>query len=112
MELDDIPLHNFIKCQKGEYEFVRKGESGTHELDETHWLDIYDQYIREFGLGKLHTKLLEAMRKKAILQCEYVEKRDKFKMTLIDMQITKLEGMMSNAGSGITIQNPFNNAGC
>ena len=49
-------------------------ESGTHELDETRWMDIYDQYIREFGLGKLHSKLLEAMRK-AILQCEYVEKR-------------------------------------
>ncbi len=104
LALDEIPLHNFIKCQKGEYEFVRKSKSGTNKLDESHWVEIYDQYIKEFGLGKLHTKLLEAMRKKAILQCEFVEKRDRFKMTLIDMQITKLNGMMANAGSGITIE--------
>ena len=97
-------MHNFIKCQKGEYEFVRKSKSGTDKLDESHWLEIYDQYIKQFGLGKLHTKLLETMRKKALLQCEFVEKRDRFKMTLIDMQIAKLNGMMSNAGSGITIE--------
>ena len=103
-ELDEIPLFNFVKCQKGNYEFVRKGESGTATQDEKHWLDIYDQYIKEFGLGKLHIKMLEAMRKKALLQCEYVEKRDSFQMTLIDMQIAKLNGMMANAGSGITIE--------
>ena len=104
LELDEIPLYNFVKCQKGNYEFIRKGESGTNEQDEIHWLDIYDQYIKAFGLGKLHTKMLEAMRKKAILQCDYVKTRDAFKITLIDMQIVKLNGMLSNGGSGITIE--------
>jgi hypothetical protein len=104
LELDDVPLFNFIKCQKGNYEFIRKGDSGTNEQDEIHWLDIYDQYIKEFGLGKLHTKMLEAMRKKALLQCDYVETRDSFKITLIEMQIVKLNGMLANAGSGITIE--------
>jgi hypothetical protein len=83
---------------------VRKGKTGNANDDEKHWLDIYDEYIKEFGLGKLYNKMLEAMRKKAMLQCDYVKTRDKFKMTLIDMQIAKLEGMVANGGSGVTIE--------
>ena len=102
--LDELPLYNWIECQRGEIKFVRKGDSGTSEQDEMVWMDIYDEYIKEFGLGKLHIKMLEAMKKKALLQLEYVEKRDAFQMTLIEMQITKLDGLLANKGSGITIE--------
>ena len=67
-------------------------------------MEIYDQYIKEFGLGKLHIKMLEAMKKKAFLQLEYVSTRNAFQLTKIEMQITKLDGMLANKGSGISIE--------
>ena len=54
--LDELPLYNWIECQRGEIKFVRKGDSGTSEQDEMVWMDIYDEYIKQFGLGKLHIK--------------------------------------------------------
>ncbi len=102
--IDDLPLYNWVECQKGKIEFVRKGDKGTTEQDDVVWMEIYDQYIKEFGLGKLHIKMLEAMKKKALLQLEYVKTRNAFQLTKIEMQITKLDGMLANKGSGISIE--------
>ncbi len=35
--LDDIPLHNWMKCMEGEINFVRKAENGTNEDDIKAW---------------------------------------------------------------------------
>lgn len=102
--IDDLPLENWIKCNDGDITYVRKkNEEGTEEEDEYVWETIYDSYINEFGLGKVYKKMLDSMRKRAELELDYVITGDKFKQTLINMEINRLEQLMANAGVGMSI---------
>lgn len=102
--IDDLPLDNWIKCNDGDITYVRKkNEEGTEEEDEYVWETIYDSYINEFGLGKVYKKMLDSMRKRAELELDYVITGDKFKQTLINMEINRLEQLMANAGVGMSI---------
>ena len=53
-------------------EFARKGSNGTPERDVMAWQNIYDDYIREFGLSEVQKKLFDAMKKRAILELDFV----------------------------------------
>ncbi len=44
------------------------------------------------------------MRKKALLELNFVKTRDRFKLTLIAAQEEKLKGMLNNNGNGMTIE--------
>lgn len=102
--IDDLPLDNWIKCNDGDITYVRKkNEEGTEEEDEYVWETIYDSYINEFGLGKVYKKMLDSMKKRAELELDYVITGDKFKQTLINMEINRLEQLMANAGVGMSI---------
>lgn len=102
--IDDLPLENWIKCNDGDITYVRKkNEEGTEEEDEYVWETIYDSYINEFGLGKVYKKMLDSMRKRAELELDYVITGDKFKQTLINMEINRLEQLIANAGVGMSI---------
>lgn len=102
--IDDLPLDNWIKCNNGDITHVRiKNEEGTEEEDELIWENIYDSYIKEFGLDKMYKKMLDSMRKRAELELDYVITGDRFKLTLINMEITRMEQLMSNAGVGMSI---------
>ena len=103
--MDELPLFNWIKINDGDHRFVRKNiDDGTPELDD-HWFSkIYDEYISEFGLSQLHLKLLNAMKRKAMLECEYIITKNTFKLTEIDIEIAKLESILANNGSGMTIE--------
>jgi len=103
--IDDLPLDNWIKCNDGDLRFVRRDiKSGTDEMDLEHWLKIYDEYINEFGLNKMYLKLLKAMQKRALLECDFIITRNRFKLTEIEMEVSKIEQMLANAGSGMTIE--------
>ena len=85
--------------------FVRRDiKSGTDEMDLEHWLKIYDEYINEFGLNKMYLKLLKAMQKRALLECDFIITRNRFKLTEIEMEVSRIEQMLANAGSGMTIE--------
>lgn len=102
--IDDLPLDSWIKCNEGDLTYVRiKREEGTEENDELIWENIYDSYIKEFGLDKMYKKMLDSMRKRAELELDYVITGDRFKLTLINMEITRMEQLMSNAGVGMSI---------
>jgi hypothetical protein len=102
--IDDLPLNNWIKCNEGDLTYVRiKKDEGTEENDTLMWENIYDSYIEEFGLDKMYKKMLDSMRKRAELELDYVITGDRFKLTLINMEITRLEQLMSNAGVGMSI---------
>jgi hypothetical protein len=85
-------------------EFARKGSNGTPERDVMAWQNIYDDYIREFGLSEVQKKLFDAMKKRAILELDFVITLDRFKLTEIEIQIARMDAMLSNRGSGITIE--------
>jgi len=99
-----LPLSNWIKCTSNELIYVRKGKEGNEENDIEAWQKIYDSYIAEYGLSEVYKKLLNAMRKKALLEVDFIITRERFKLTEIEMQISNLDAMMINKGSGITIE--------
>ncbi len=84
--------------------YVRKGKKGNEENDIEAWQRIYDSYILEYGLSEVYKKLLNAMKKKALLEVDFIITRERFKLTEIEMQIANLDAMMVNKGSGVTIE--------
>ena len=104
LTIDEMPLYNWIECHNGKLEFARKGNEGTAEQDLSAWQNIYDSYIHEFGLSEVQKKLFDAMKKRALLELDFVITGDRFKLTEIEIQIAKMDAMLSNKGSGITIE--------
>jgi hypothetical protein len=102
--IEELPLSNWIKCTEGNIEFVRRPGIKDESKDVEIWISIYDDYIKRFGLSDLYKRLLEVQRKKAVLECEYTIKREKFKLTLINLEESKLTEMMNNAGEGMSIR--------
>ena len=49
--IDEFPLFNWIKCNSGELEFVNLKRIKT-PLNEVKFIELYNQYIERFGLGK------------------------------------------------------------
>jgi len=97
-------LFNWIKCTSNDLTYVRKDKKGTEKEDIKAWERIYDSYISEYGLNEVYKKLLNAMKKKALLEVDYILTRERFKLTEIEMQIANLDAMMMNGGNGMTIE--------
>lgn len=105
LTIDELPLWNWIKIMDGETTFIRKQIGDGNEIADAIVFDeLFDQYVHDFGLSKLHKKMLEAQRKRALLELDFVLTKNRFKLTEIDMQIAKIESMLKNAGSGMTIE--------
>jgi 23S rRNA G2445 N2-methylase RlmL len=99
-----LPLHNWIKCSEGDITFCRvDSQEGSEQKDHEVWEMIYDDYIDKNGLNKMYEKMLSTMIKKASAELEYCITGDRFKLTEAEIQETKLETMLSNKGSGMTI---------
>ena len=102
--IDELPLHNWIKCLNGELNFVRKDETTEFgEFESNLWIEIYDEYLKRYGLNDIHLKQLNLLKKKALLQCEFVITKDNFKLTLIEIEENKLQQIINNAGNGMSI---------
>jgi hypothetical protein len=68
------------------------------------WQNLYDQYIKKYGLGKLYKRLLNVMKEKAVCELEFVSSRDRFKLTEIEIKEAELKSMIDNNGKGMTIE--------
>ncbi|CAD8327799.1 hypothetical protein [uncultured phage] len=89
----------------GKIEYCRKDlSSGNIQLDNQYWELIYDSYLTKFGLNKMHAKLIEVIKNKALLECEFVLTQDRFKLTMIEVEEQKLKLMLKNAGTGVDIR--------
>jgi len=100
-----LPLHNWIKCTGGDLRFVRIDLSdGNEQKDVEYWENIFDSYINEFGLSKMHNNLLKGLKKKAEFELKYVLTNDRFILTKLEVEIEKIKVMINNRGSGITIE--------
>ena len=103
--IDDLPLFNWIKLTNGELEYSRRNKNkGTKELDEKHFEMIYDDYLTTFGLSKMYVRLLEAMKKKALIELDYILTGDRMKITLAELEAEKLKTMLNNNKSTTTIE--------
>lgn len=99
-----MPLFNWIKCNEGKIQFTRITPTGTEEMDVVTWENIYNDYLKEFGLSETYKRMLNAMKKKAILELDYVITGDRFKLTEVEIEETRLNSMLKNAGNGMTIE--------
>ena len=68
--IEELPLFNWIKCTSNDLTYVRKDKKGTEQEDIEAWERIYDSYIAEYGLNEVYKKLLNAMKKKALLEVD------------------------------------------
>jgi hypothetical protein len=96
-----------MKCTEGNLKYVRidlNDDLDQNEDDVKAWFNIYDEYIKKFGLGKMYERLLKVMKKKALLECDFVLTREKFKLTEIEIEEANLKTMLSNRGNGLTIE--------
>ena len=101
--IDELPLYNWIQCNDGKFEFTRKTNHGTFEKDLETWELIYNDYLKQYGLSKTYKKMLDAMKKKAVLELDFVITGNRFKLTEIEIEETRLNAMLSNAGVGMSI---------
>tara|TARA_R110002153_G_scaffold7_3_gene69 strand:- start:3734 stop:4234 length:501 start_codon:yes stop_codon:yes gene_type:complete len=104
--IDELPLYNWVKLtEKREYIYTRKDlKKGTDELDIKAYEILYEDYIATFGLNKLYKKLLEQMKKKALAELDFVITGERFKLTLIELEVKKLEAMLNNNNNETTIE--------
>lgn len=93
-----------MKCLEGEIHYARIGKLGTIYRDEQAFCMIHDEYLTKYGLNKQYTQLLDVLKKKAELQLHYVHTKDKFSLTLLEIEEENLKIMISNNGQGVSIE--------
>lgn len=101
--LDEIPLYNWNKCLNGELRFIRVDCKEDND-NEAHFTTLYDDYLKSRGVGKEYKNYLSVLKKKAMLQCEYLISKDRFKLTQIEIEDAKLEALKKDKGEGISME--------
>lgn len=67
--IDNCPILIFHKCLQGDIsKLCYKGKSHINSLNQS-WQNIFNEYIKEFGLNPAYTRYLQKMQK----ACEYYE---------------------------------------
>lgn len=102
--IDEMPLYNWIKCNKGNIEFTRKTKKGNKIQDYIKWKLLYNEYLKDFGLDVRYKKYLEAQKKKAILQSDYIITKERFKLTEIEIESQKIKDLEAYFGEGKQIE--------
>lgn len=102
--IDEMPLFNWIRCNDGKLEYTRINKKGSKIQDYVNWKLLYNEYLSEFGLDVRYKKYLEATKKRAILQSEYVLTKERFKLTEIEIQSQKIKDLEMHFGDGKKIE--------
>ena len=103
--IDEMPLYNWVKCNDNKLEYTRKDlKKGNEVEDAKAWAKLYNSYLKEFGLDERYKKYLKAIKKRAILQAEYIIKKDKFKLTEIEIQNQRIKQLEFYFGKGQQIE--------
>jgi len=77
-EIDDFPLWNWSKCCKGELIHCRIDvKEGSEKEDAEAWENIFNDFIAKIGLGDEYIEYLDLVKRRALLQLEYLETRQR-----------------------------------
>ena len=101
--VDEMPLYNWHNCMEGEYKYVRLDEKEDAKNVEM-FEKVYADYVDKFGIDNKFKQQIELIKKIAILQCEYLIIKNRFKLTQIEVENTKLEAIKKETGVGMTLQ--------
>lgn len=101
--IDEIPLFNWQKCLNGELKYVHlelKEEADNQEA----FNKLYDEFLQKRGVNKEYKKYLDILKKKALLQCEFLITKDNFKLTQIEIEDAKIVSLQKTSESGLSIE--------
>jgi len=101
--IDEIPLFNWQKCLNGELKYVHlefKEETDNQEA----FNKLYDEFLQKRGVNKEYQKYLDILKKKALLQCEFLITKDNFKLTQIEIEDAKIVSLQKTSESGLSIE--------
>ena len=88
--IDEMPIYNWNKCLDGDFKYVHI-ELKEEVINETMFNDVYDDFLKQRGLDKTLNNIFKVMKKKALLECDYLISHDRFLLTLIEVEERKLE---------------------
>ena len=100
INIDEITVYNWRKCQAGDLTFTRIGEAGTIEGDILAWELIMDSYYERFGLGKDFERVLELRKEIAIMECDFVIDNDNFILNHIRRLQAELNDILNKPSDG------------
>lgn len=101
--LDEIPLYNWNKCLNGEHRFIRIDLKESND-NEKQFVELYNLYLKTRGFNKDYIKYISIIKKKAMLQCDYLITKDAFKLTQIEIEDTKLENMQKMQSEPVSVE--------
>lgn len=104
ISIDEMPLFNWIRCNDNKLEYARKNKKGNQFQDLINWKRLYNEYLKEFGLDRRYKRYLDAKKKRAILQSEYIITKEKFKITEIEIQDQQIKDLEFYFGEGQKIE--------
>jgi hypothetical protein len=88
---------------EGDYRYVRIDEKESKDNVDKFEV-VYADYIEKFGIDNKFKQKIELIKKIAILQCEYLISKNRFKLTQIEVENTKLEAIKTEHGAGMSLQ--------
>jgi hypothetical protein len=100
--IEEIPLFNWQKCLEGDVKYVNletKEDSGNQEA----FTKLYDAFLQKRGVNKEYKKYLDILKKKALLQCEFLITKDNFKLTQIEIEDAKIVSLQKTSEEGLSI---------
>jgi hypothetical protein len=100
--IEEIPLFNWQKCLEGDVKYVNlqtKDDSGNQEA----FNKLYDEFLQKRGVNKEYKRYLDILKKKAMLQCEFLITKDDFKLTQIEIEDAKIVSLQKTSEEGLSI---------
>ena len=100
--IEEIPLFNWQKCLEGDVKYVNlqtKDDSSNQEA----FNKLYDEFLQKRGVNKEYKKYLDILKKKAMLQCEFLITKDDFKLTQIEIEDAKIVSLQKGSEEGLSI---------
>lgn len=104
--IEDIPLFNWVKVNAGEMNFllINKEDSASNEELSEAWDILFDDYIEKRGLSKSYKQLLNVMKKKVILECDFIISGDLFKLTEIEIEEQNLKQLIGKDSVDMSVE--------
>lgn len=102
--LDEMPLYNWIECNKGNIIYVRENiKKGNEKDDSKFWELLNDEYIKRFGLSDQFIQIIELQKQKALVELDYITTGKRIILNDIKRLEAKLVNMLTNKGNDIEI---------
>ena len=94
--IEIMPLYNWHKCMEGELQYVQKELSLEFtEKDKVEFEVAFEKLYTEFsdfkGVAKSKQKIFNAIKKKALLECDYLRTGNRMNITLIEIEEQKIK---------------------